>query len=851
MADLNKTIQIIFGATDKTGSVISGVSNRLGSIAAPVADLTKKFLILEAAIAAVGVAFAVKAFKESVGFEGSLLDLQKVMSDADGDARQWIDTVDDLSVAYGQSATDILQSAADFKQSGFTMKEAFELQKISIEFAIAGGLKAEEASERIKNALKGFEAPASEAGRLTDIMNEVSNNYGTNMRELASGMADLSPIAKLANLTFEETAAVLTPIIEVFGSGSEAAVALKTGLLRLVDPAKKGAIALERIGVTIRDDLTGTMKTGKDILFEVAKAFETLEESEKLAFTSMLVGKNQAGRMTKVFDNLGKVTAIVGTGMDSTGSRIKEVAIRLKSAEVQIDRAKVAFNNMAREIGDQFRPEITGIIKSITDIEIAIKGIVAGGGFEPLLKLIRPQLKEWQDTLGKIAQALPAAFEKMDFSPILDALKRVGGSFDSMFDGLDLTKPEDLAKVFNRIIDIGGSMIDVTAGIVEIFGEVGAILFKAVKWFSDLDSETQKIIGSVGGISIAFTTLLIPALAATGTAMTALNLKFVATAGARGVGALTTSLTGAGGLVAALGKAGLVGALAAATFELGKFIKQRLGAEGLIKSLTGASGLTMAVLEARNKAAKEVLALPGENTSAEKAALDAIRARNAKATKEVLDSTGKQTDAVMEKYNKLVETIGKRNAKSAKEVLDITGKQTDAIDKQTDVQKKLNEAIKEKNDLSLKGDAAALSASGAFNISAPSVSTTRKGGGSFYTPAAAVDTDLTRTENILRESFEGFKRSLGPLASVGSQPFQVADSEARNRKKSQDKDLKLKDQQIALNKQRLKRGAEGDAIIKITADGLEPELEAFIWPLLERIQLRANADGEEYLLGIT
>ncbi|MCP4259061.1 MAG: hypothetical protein GY774_16370 [Planctomycetes bacterium] len=49
--------------------------------------------------------------------------------------------------------------------------------------------------------------------------------------------------------------------------------------------------------------------------------------------------------------------------------------------------------------------------------------------------------------------------------------------------------------------------------------------------------------------------------------------------------------------------------------------------------------------------------------------------------------------------------------------------------------------------------------------------------------------------------------------------------------------------QIKLNKLRLERLAKGDAKDKITADGLEPELEAFIWPLLERIRKRANAES--------
>ena len=37
--------------------------------------------------------------------------------------------------------------------------------------------------------------------------------------------------------------------------------------------------------------------------------------------------------------------------------------------------------------------------------------------------------------------------------------------------------------------------------------------------------------------------------------------------------------------------------------------------------------------------------------------------------------------------------------------------------------------------------------------------------------------------------------------------------------------------------------------IKITGDGLQPHLEAFMWEILKAIQVRVNADGLKMLLG--
>lgn len=870
MADLNKTIQIIFGATDKTGTVISGLSGRLDSIAGPVSDLTGKFLLLEGAIGAAGIAFGVKAYSESVKFEGALLDLQKVMDESDGDARRFTGTVDALSNKYGVAATDILQGAADFKQAGFSVKESFELQKTALDLVVGGNIEASRASELLVSTLKGFKAPASEANRLADVQNEISNKYATNLEQLAVGMAEFSPIAAKMNFSFEETAGVLTPVIEVFRSGSEAAIALKTGLLRLVSDEKPVLDTLEQLGVSQRG-VNGELRSGRDILLDVAKAFTTLDENQKLAVTSQLTGIHQAARMSEVFDGLAKSTEVTNAALNSAGSISKEVEKRLEAAEKQTDRMKVGFNNMARSIGDQFRPELAGVIGSITEMEAALQSAAEGGGFEPLFRLIRPQLKEWQDVLGKIASALPEAFKKTDFTPLLNALGRVRETVSEMFDGLDLTKPADLAAAINRLIKIGGTMIGVTGGIINVFGRVGQILLRAVEWFSGLDPATQKTIGGIGGVSVALTTLLIPALTLTGGAISLLT-------GARGIGSLIAVLTGSlglttaignattkvsglnaalgvghfqkvagaggiGAITTALGKAGLAGAVGIASFELGKLIDKYGTSKILFPEKSGI--VSPAVTDAEMKtftdrveaerAARGGQALPGENFPFEMTALEAIRKGTAIAALEV-EKSGKIVTGAKEKE------------------LAATGRQTDA-------EKKLLDVIEYGNALSLPGEnteaeRAALDAirekteaMGAFNrelgaTKQASLDVTR----AFETSISSLSTGITSTESTISNLVNSLVTSGGGKAgrtieNVLAKELSKSDQEFKLQKELIESKIKLNDARVA-------KIESGDALIKISADGLEPELEAFMWPILERIQIRANADGAEYLLGI-
>jgi hypothetical protein len=43
---------------------------------------------------------------------------------------------------------------------------------------------------------------------------------------------------------------------------------------------------------------------------------------------------------------------------------------------------------------------------------------------------------------------------------------------------------------------------------------------------------------------------------------------------------------------------------------------------------------------------------------------------------------------------------------------------------------------------------------------------------------------------------------------------------------------------------------DGEGLIKIESDGLEPALEMIMWQILEKVQLRVNEESAEFLLGL-
>ncbi|CDI04096.1 membrane hypothetical protein [Candidatus Competibacter denitrificans Run_A_D11] len=436
----------------------------------PLAAAAKNTLALSAAVTGVASYLAGNAYKSAKEYESALADLAKVLDGGKEEAKAYGEELNKLALKYGQNGQELVAAMANFVQAGYDAKSAFDLVEQSVKLKIAGDIEAAQSSEYLISILKGFKAPASEAASTVDLLNEVSNKYATDVKQLAIGMAGISPIAKQMGFSMSETAGMLTPIIEVYGSGSEAADALKTGLLRLQDTADPVVAALGSIGVS-QLDLNGKLRSGKDIFLDVAKAMTGLDDAQKQFVTAQLVGIDQAGRMSQVFSNLSGYLGATDAALNSTGSALKEVESRLDTAEAKGKRAEESFRQLSVTLGNTFKPQIAGVIGATGDLAAAFDKAVKSGDLAPLLNVIKPQIAAVENLFSAMAANLDQALDGVDWTPLVDGIKAFSGEFGqavaALTDGMDLTTVEGLRNLLQALINMMGNFSQYVAGVVD------------------------------------------------------------------------------------------------------------------------------------------------------------------------------------------------------------------------------------------------------------------------------------------------------------------------------------------------------------------------------------------------
>jgi TP901 family phage tail tape measure protein len=915
MADLTKTVEIIFGAIDNTSASLSSISTNVdkfatntSKITAPLADVAVGVEKTVAALGALGVALVAVSANEFAKFESSVIGLEKTLDSTDPSIESFKDTARDLALQYGVTANSILDGIATFKQAGFTAEEAAKLQKNALDLVIAGDVDATRATEILVAAIKGFNIEVAQAPRFVEALNNVSNKYATDVNQLAEGMSRVAPIAKTMGFSFDETAGLLTPIIEVFRDGSVASDALKTGLLKLTDDSKPVRDALKELGVS-QTDINGQMRSGRDIFYDVAAAMSNLDANQRLVLTQQLIGIEQTPKMIKVFEDLGKVQDITAASMAITGSATQEVEKRLKSLTVAANQNEQAWNLLAIAIGEKLS---TGTLKStqgLTSLGTALATAVKAGGFDPILNEINAVNLGFSQFIDKVAKALPDALKLVDFSKLINAAKDLGITFGGIFDSIDLTTPEGLSKAIQFVVDSISSLINVTDGIVTAWSPVIKAFLTGIDTFNGLDDSTKKYVGTALGISQVFESIK-GAITTGATAFGAVGsaLKTISETGAEVVLVRLAASLGNPVITAAAAAFGAVGFAVNANISAYEDLQKRQDTvaestdhlatvQGVIKDrladISARTGLTVNSMDDLNKAVDAGVIVFNDASGLYEKAGTGVKAFG--------DAT-KATALTQSEWEKSVTGVADALGLVKKE----TGEVTTTFESHEEAMKALLAA---NSDITKQW---ITQADGLYTLHQSQKTTTESGKALAKTAEqiAAETGKLTEKQKLAIEQTNKLELQLNELASneriknmefqanikiadiqaqaqqvvaafdeigVAIQATQAAQAEIfgslvegltsgklngldkyflqdyaleqqRQAQQALDDQSRLIDAQVNQMNARTQALLSGGGLININADNLAPELQMVLRSLLEHIQIEANAEGLELLL---
>ena len=917
MADLQSIIKIIFSGDDQVSQTAGNISKQLSGIgdiatgiATPFADLANKILILDAAVSAVALVIGVKAVQASNEFSAGLADLNRFLSEGEGDAQQYKQQFDDLSVKYGTNVNEIVQSTADWRAANFDVKTSLELTKIALDYSIAGQITAGESTETLKKIVSGMaienDKVVESSKRMGDVLNFVADSSKTNFKEIAEGVSLIAPSINTSGASFEQMTAIVSVLTEALQSGSQAGTALAVITGQLKSPSKAAADALKEFGLEV-DKNNITQQSFYQILSKIGEKWPTLTDAEKANYAQRLVSAEQVNKFQIIMDNWGTVGVRATKAVsDATLSMSKEVERALNTSGAAFKSFEKSLDLLFITLGTQISPGIVEVVKSLTEFDVALKKVAEGkdSPFKPLSDSLSGALGEFSKVIDAVTKNLPAALQNVDFSGLIRSFDGLFGELDNLFRAffgdIDVTTVEGLSDALQKIVDVGSTLVTTTQGIVAAFKPFAEAAGRAVDEFVKLDKGSQLDFGKFIGSA----KLLIDAGLGVGSALIAIGQAGADMASAIDIAFRAAKVTINTIQIAAGGIALLVTELAYKIAEVTKFAYSVVGDEAKVNEINIAlAGLQKTANELtadieRNKQEWRDGFVPAVSDAGQKAkdannsllgmslGLNDVKDSANRATGEVQDTAaelGKLADIKLDKIEVQFSSKGEA-AEAAGQIKKVGEEAQQLVPKLVTVRDENGKVVRSYTEMTnvIPGVTGGLSILGSsmdktkdkakdaakesdnFRIKMEEIaSNERIKNIEAYVSLNVADLEAqTKRVEAAFDSINTTINSTGDLIGSLFGSLDKADTytklqiieqiEAENKRRDAALQLQKELTQAEIENIRAKTRAldRGDSILKIDGTGLAPQLEAFMWEILKAIRVRANADFADYLLGI-
>ncbi|MBQ3477513.1 MAG: phage tail tape measure protein [Clostridia bacterium] len=265
---------------------------------------------------------------------------------------------------------DAATATLNFARAGLTAEEAAAALAPAMNLAAGEGGNLDTVSGGLVATINGFHGSFDDAGHYADVFAAACNNSALDVDSLSHAMSVAAPIFSAAGYNVNDAALYMGIMANNGIDADKAANSLKTGLARLISPAKEGAEKMAELGISVTN-ADGTMKSAVQIQKELHDAFGQLSESEQIAAASAIFGKNQMAPWLALINTAPEEVGELDTALANCAGTTDEMAEAMMSGfGGSLEKLKSSIDVLVTSIGEALAPtiqKVTEFIQGLVD----------------------------------------------------------------------------------------------------------------------------------------------------------------------------------------------------------------------------------------------------------------------------------------------------------------------------------------------------------------------------------------------------------------------------------------------------------------------------------------------------
>lgn len=510
MASKEETINVIFAGKDRVSATMDKISRGFNkfdaavqSIANPLAGVADSVIKVDAALSAMVVGGLALSIRESGKFGDSFAEISTLIGETGEGVDKFRKDILDYARDSGMAIEDINRAVYSALSNGIDYKIALENLNEAEKLSVAGKADLDNTLKVLSNTMTAYGESTDQAGRYSDILFTAVERGQTTLPELSSTLSQITGIAANAGIPFETLSAAIAALTASGLPTSQAITGLKAAISNIITPSGKAAEAAKKLKVEFG-----------------AAAIES-KGLEKVFWDVYKAAGGNVDKMAKLFGSVEGLNAALILGSDSS-EKFKEALQAMadsagateRAYQKMVDNFKLINQNLANnvkatliEIGDKIIGRYKDVVGEVSEVFEAIGIAVDAGSFNPLFKALDKFGKEVQEFFDALGKSLPEALAKVKWDKFLSALRGLGDSFGNLFGDFDPEDPQKVADAIQFVVDSVESLISVTKGMVDGFKPFLEGILNSVEAFNKMSSAEKESSGELLSLAKAVVTL--------------------------------------------------------------------------------------------------------------------------------------------------------------------------------------------------------------------------------------------------------------------------------------------------------------------------------------------------------
>ena len=339
-----------------------------------------------------------KVQKEIANVYQNILKLNEAMTDIRIVTGASVDEANTLMTSYnklakelGTTTTEVAKSASEWMRQGYSASESVNLITSSVKLARLGFMDMNSATTSLTAVLKGFNLQATESSKIVDKLTKLDAEYATTAGDIATALSRTAAVARSANLDLDQTAAMLTTIIDITQQDAgSVGNALRTILSRYGN-VKAGVFSgiaedgegtseslndvekvLNAIGISIRSTST-EMRGFDEVLDDLAEKWDNLNDVEQNAVATAMAGTRQRNAFQALMSNYATFQQALESSRTSSGTADEKYAAVMDSIATSMQKIQTAWESFTQKLQASafvktFFKAIAGVVENIDKI---------------------------------------------------------------------------------------------------------------------------------------------------------------------------------------------------------------------------------------------------------------------------------------------------------------------------------------------------------------------------------------------------------------------------------------------------------------------------------------------------